>query len=103
MPGRLGLTGKEAHVLVLGGGPPAQTAPAPPNPASSQLLDIHAGAPETSNMWHFFPQLVKSAIIPTLVGTRFTQADREEWQKGWDDGRRKTPQGYFGDPAAANP
>jgi creatinine amidohydrolase len=106
MLNRIGLTGKEPHVVVLGSAPAssgAQTgAPAPPA-AGAQFLDVHAGAPETSNMWHFFPQLVKAQIIPTLAPTRYGQADWAEWQKGWEDGRRKTPLGYFGDPASASP
>jgi creatinine amidohydrolase len=103
---RVGLTGKEPHVVALGTTPPSSGVPpqtAAPPAASSQFLDVHAGAGETSSIWHFFPQLVKTATIPTLAPTRYGQADFAEWQKGWEDGRRKTPLGYFGDPASASP
>lgn len=96
MRDRLGLTGSEPHVLIAGpAGPPAG--------ASQQFLEVHAGAGETSTVWRFFPELVKAKMIPTLAPTRYGPDDLAEWRKGWENARRKTPLGYFGDPAAANP
>ena len=95
---RLGLTGSEPHVLIAGlAGPPAG---APQQ--QSQFLEVHAGAGETSTVWRFFPDLVKAKLIPTLTPTRYGLEDLAEWRKGWENARRKTPLGYFGDPAAAN-
>ena len=101
MRDRLGLTGSEPHVLVPGGaaGPPQTAAPPAGGP---QFVEVHAGAGETSTVWHFFPELVKAEIIPTLAPTRYGPDDLAEWRKGWENARRKTPLGYFGDPAAAS-
>jgi creatinine amidohydrolase len=38
-------------------------------------------------------------LPPTNLGPE----DLAEWRKGRDHARRKTPDGYFGDPAAASP
>ena len=92
---RLGLTGSEPHVLIAGpAGPPAN---------AQQFLEVHAGAGETSTVWRFFPGLVKTQMISTLTPTRYGLEDLAEWRKGWENARRKTPLGYFGDPAAATP
>ncbi|HYE64702.1 MAG TPA: creatininase family protein [Pyrinomonadaceae bacterium] len=111
---RLGLTGREPHVLAvedpqmsaLGSGAPStsgtgsapQAAVAPP-----RYLEVHAGAGETSMIWHFFPDLVKADLIKTLEPTKYGPEDLAEWRKGWDNARQKTPLGYFGDPASADP
>jgi|GEM_PF-123331 len=96
MKERLGLTGQEAHVLIVeetfGG------SIAPP-----RYIEVHAGAGETSIVWHFFPELVKTDLIPKLEPTKYGPEDLAEWRKGWDNARQKTPLGYFGDPASANP
>jgi creatinine amidohydrolase len=107
MLNRIGLTGKEPHIVLLGSASPSAGGQKPQAPTQAattpQFLDVHAGAGETSNIWHFFPDLVKSQLVSTLAPTRYGQADFEEWQRGWEDGRRKTPLGYFGDPASATP
>jgi creatinine amidohydrolase len=96
MKDRLGLTGKEPHVLVVeetfgGSGPPPR------------YIEVHAGAGETSIVWHHFPGLVKSDLIPMLKPTNYGLEDLAEWRKGWDNARQKTPLGYFGHPASADP
>jgi creatinine amidohydrolase len=102
---RLGLSGSEPHVLMVGqAGPPAAAPQSNAAPVSTaQFIEVHAGAGETSTVWRFFPSLVKTQIIPTLIGTRYGPDDLAEWRKGWENARRKTPLGYFGDPAGANP
>jgi creatinine amidohydrolase len=89
---RLGLDPKAAHVLVYPSGP---TREGPP--------DVHAGRGETSMLWAYYPRLVRQDLLPKLEPTRFTAEDLEEWRKGWANARRKTPDGYLGDPAAADP
>ena len=66
-------------------------------------LDIHAGEIETSSMWGLFPDLVRQDIMRTLKPTNFSIEDLNEWRKGPDHARRKTPHGYLGDPAASDP
>jgi creatinine amidohydrolase len=65
--------------------------------------DIHAGALESSGMWGFYPDVVRREVIPTLKPTNFTLDDLNEWRKGREHSLRKTPLGYLGDPAAADP
>jgi creatinine amidohydrolase len=92
---RLGLKGDEAHLLIykslIASGPP---------PAN---LNIHAEAYETSFMWHYLPDLVNFEVWKTLKPTNLTLKDLEVWSKGGSEARKVTPQGYFGDPAAADP
>jgi creatinine amidohydrolase len=90
---RLGLTGKEAYVLLY------RAAPPPP----SKFVEVHAGGGETSIMWYYFPDLVRVDIWKTLKSTDKTVQDLNIWRRGWDDGRRVTPQGIFGDPTTASP
>jgi creatinine amidohydrolase len=96
MRDRLSLTGKEPYVLVL-------EEPAASPGLAVRELDIHAGAGETSMVWAFFPQLVKVDLLPSLKPTKYGPEDLAEWRKGWDNARQKTPLGYFGDPAVADP
>ena len=70
---------------------------------TTQFMDIHAGEFETSSMWGMFPDIVRQDIMRTLKPTNFTIEDLNEWRKGRDHAKRKTPQGYFGDPAASDP
>jgi creatinine amidohydrolase len=65
-------------------------------------FDVHAGEFETSSMWAVYPGLVKDELLPTLTSTEFGIDDISEWRKGGEHARRKTPQGYLGDPAASN-
>ena len=90
-----------AERLALGQWPHVLTYPQsqPPTPHA----DLHAGRGETSMMCAFYPELVRIELLPTLEPTRFTAEDVAEWRKGWANARRKTPHGYLGDPAAADP
>lgn len=97
MRGRLGLTGDEAHVIVT----PNAYGGAGSSPP--KYIEVHAGAGETSTVWYYFPDLVRSELIAGLEPTRYGRKDLDEWRQGWDDARAKTPHGYFGDPAAAQP
>jgi len=90
---RLGLTGKEAYLLLY------KAAPPPP----SKFVEVHAGGGETSIMWYYFPDLVRLDIWKTLKSSENTVQDLNIWRRGWDDGRRVTPQGIFGDPTTASP
>lgn len=65
-------------------------------------LDVHAGQWETSMMMCSCPELVHEQVRLSLPSTRYGPDDLAEWRKGFDHARAKTPQGYFGDPAAAS-
>jgi creatinine amidohydrolase len=92
---RLGFKEDEQHLLIhkslIASGPP------PLN------LNIHAEAYETSFMWHYLPESVDLEVWRTLKPTNLTMKDLLAWQKGGLEARKITPQGYFGDPASANP
>jgi len=90
---RLGLTGKEAYVLLYKA--------APPSP--SKFVEVHAGGGETSIMWYYYPDLVRLDIWKTLKSSESTIQDLMTWRRGWADGRRVTPQGFLGDPTTASP
>ncbi|MGH7390372.1 MAG: creatininase family protein [Candidatus Rokuibacteriota bacterium] len=75
----------------------------PFDPPRGKHVDVHAGNGETSMVWGCYPDLVKADVIPTLKSTDLGVEDLEEWRKGWSNARRKTPLGYLGDPAAADP
>jgi creatinine amidohydrolase len=89
---RLGFDAQASHVLIYPLSPPPQP-----------YADVHAGSGETSMVWACYPRLVRQELLPTLEPTRFTADDVAEWRQGWANARRKTPQGYLGDPAAADP
>jgi len=93
MSKRLGFTGKEAHVLIY------QVTPSPP----PKYIEVHAGGGETSMMWYYFPELVDLEIWKTLKSTDLKLQDLIVWRRGWEDARRVTPLGYFGDPTTASP
>jgi creatinine amidohydrolase len=90
---RLGLDPADARIALT----PA-VAP-PPQPAH---LDIHAGEWETSILLDATPAIVHAEILPRLASTRLGPDDLAEWRKGLDNAKRVTPQGYFGNPAAAD-
>jgi len=90
---RHGFTGREHHILIY------KPEPSPP----SQYLDIHAGGAETSMMWYYLPDLVDLEIWKTLKSTNLTFQDMVVWVRGWEDARKVTPQGYFGEVATASP
>ncbi|WP_213765552.1 creatininase family protein [Caballeronia sp. dw_19] len=70
------------------------------NSPDGRYIDVHAGCDETSMMLCTCPGLLHEEIRRTLKPTNLGLSDLEEWRKGFDNARRKTPQGYFGDPAA---
>jgi creatinine amidohydrolase len=92
---RLRFRGDEKHLLFYRSLMP----PGPP----PVYLDIHAEAYETSFMWHYLPDLVNFEILKKVKPTNLTLKDLEVWGRGGSEARRVTPQGYFGDPTAANP
>jgi len=89
---RLGFASGEPYLL---------TTPSPP--PTGKYMDVHAGNWETAVMWALYPGTVREPIIPTLVPTNFGPEDLAEWRKGGEHAKRKTPLGYLGDPAAADP
>jgi len=89
---RLGLDPVDPYIALT---PPIETGPAPAH------LDIHAGDWETSVLLKATPSVVKSELLPGLKSTALGMADLAEWRKGLDNAKRVTPEGYFGDPAAA--
>jgi creatinine amidohydrolase len=64
--------------------------------------DVHAGRGETSAMLALCPDLVRDRKLPSLSAVAFTPGDLAEWRQGGDHAKRKTPQGYVGDPAQAD-
>ena len=89
---RLGLTGRENHILVV----PARRPAGPP----PQYLEIHAEAMETGLMAEFYPAQTNTGLARSLPSTDLTLEDLMVWRQGGGTARRLTPQGYFGDPAA---
>jgi len=69
---------------------------------SSQYLDIHAGAFETSLMVSQFPDLVDIGKARSLSSSRTTIEGLKKWLKGGLKAREVTPLGYLGDPSAMN-
>jgi creatinine amidohydrolase len=89
---RLGFADDDPYLALM------TTAPGDKSP----YLDIHAGNWETSFVWALYPGVVRDRIVPTLPPTNLGPQDLAEWRKGQDHARRTTPDGYFGDPAAAS-
>src|SRR5690606_32993217 len=89
---RLGFAEDDPHL--------ALTAAAPAD--NSPYLDIHAGRWETSFISALYPDVVRDRIAAKLPPTNLGPADLAEWRKGREHAKRKTPDGYFGDPAAAS-
>ncbi len=54
-------------------------------------------------MWYYFPELVNLEIWKTLKSTDLNVQDLMVWRRGWQDAKRVTPLGYFGDPTDASP
>jgi creatinine amidohydrolase len=75
----------------------------PQEPPDAKQLEVHAGAEETSLLWGYFPGVVRTDVLPSLEPTNLGQEDLRELQQGWSNARRKTPRGYFGNPAGADP
>jgi creatinine amidohydrolase len=76
--------------------------PAPAGGEAGPYIDVHAGRWETSMMLCSCPGLVRERVRKALRSTEYGAEDLAEWRRGLDHARRKTPLGYFGDPAAAN-
>jgi creatinine amidohydrolase len=51
-------------------------------------------------MVYYFPERVDAELAKTLKSTHLTTQDLLEWEQSWNDARRITPLGYFGDPAS---
>jgi creatinine amidohydrolase len=66
-------------------------------------MEIHAGGRETGAMMYYFPDQVDSDLARTLKPTNLVFKDLMAWDPGWDDARKITPLGYFGDPAGFDP
>jgi creatinine amidohydrolase len=73
---------------------------APGNVVPDQI-DVHAGRWETSMMMCVAPHLVRSGVRAGLEPTNHGLAELAVWRRGFEDARRTTPRGYFGDPASA--
>jgi len=90
---RFGFTGKESYLLICKGFPTAL----------SKFVEIHADSYETSFMMEYFPGLVDREVLKSLKSTDLTVQDLMNWRRGWDEARKITPQGFFGDPTLASP
>lgn len=66
------------------------------------FVDVHAGEWETSVMLACNPEVVRADKLKGLAPTNLGPADLAEWRKGFDEAKRVTPLGYFGDPASAS-
>jgi creatinine amidohydrolase len=75
----------------------------PQSAPPAKFVDVHAGNGETSMMWGSYPGVVRSDVVKTLKATDLGPDDLAEWRRGWSNARHKTPLGYLGDPAAADP
>jgi len=71
--------------------------------APAKFLDIHAGEWETSQIWATYPALIRQNVARALKSTDLGASDLEIWRRGAEHARRTTPDGYFGNPAAADP
>jgi len=90
---RLGFKGKESYLLL------SQGVSNPPSP----FVEIHADSYETSFMMEYFSGLVDREVLKTLKSTDLSIQDLMNWRQGWDEARKITPHGFFGDPASASP
>lgn len=91
---RYRLTGREPHVILI---------PTPVTQDRPQYLDVHAGTGETGMMAYYFPDQVDAEMARTLKPTNLTLQALMEWDQSWNDAKRITPLGYFGDPASFDP
>jgi creatinine amidohydrolase len=90
---RAKLSGREPYIIVY----PMEVE------QSSEYLDIHAGAFETSLMVDQFPDLVDIDKAKSLSSSRTTIEGLKIWLKGGKKAREVTPFGYLGDPSAVSP
>jgi creatinine amidohydrolase len=70
--------------------------------APPRYVDVHAGRWESSMMLASCASLVRDDVRRTLKSTDLGPDDLAVWRRGFEDARRTTPLGYFGDPAAAS-
>lgn len=88
---RIGLRLDDPHLTLCG----------PDEPPPEGPPDVHAGQWETSLMMHLHPDLVREDVRVRLRPSGLGPAELATWRKGFEHARRVTPDGYFGDPAAA--
>lgn len=69
---------------------------------STEYLDIHAGAFETSLMVDQFPDLVDVEKAKNLKTSRTSIEGLKVWLRGGEKAKEVTPLGYLGDPSAIN-
>jgi creatinine amidohydrolase len=90
---RYGLSGKEFHYIIDGFTPPRGEGGPP------KYLEIHAGGGETGMMVAYFPDQVNQEMAKGLKPDGGGVPELNVWRRGWSDGRKATPTGYFGEPA----
>lgn len=81
---------------------PCLTLCGPDEPPPDGPPDVHAGHWETSLMMHTHPGLVREETRARLAPTGLGPRELAVWRRGHEHARRVTPDGYFGDPAAAD-
>jgi creatinine amidohydrolase len=89
--------------LGIAPGDPAVTPFRPERDDGLPFPDVHAGKGETSAMLALVPGLVRADKLRELPAVAFIAEDLAEWRQGFEVARRKTPLGYVGDPAKAEP
>ncbi|MEU1950551.1 creatininase family protein [Nocardia rhamnosiphila] len=81
--------------------PPVTAPPVRCGPDGRAFADVHAGRWETAMMMESCPDLVREDVRKDLRPTDYGAGELAVWRRGYDDARRTTPLGYFGDPAGA--
>ncbi|MGP4029398.1 creatininase family protein [Actinomadura sp. 3N407] len=81
---------------------PYLTLSGPDDPPPDGPVDVHAGNWETSLMMHSHPGLVREEVRARLEPSGLGARELAVWRQGFEHARRVTPDGYLGDPAAAD-
>ncbi|TDC58648.1 creatininase family protein [Actinomadura sp. KC345] len=81
---------------------PYLTLSGPDEPPPDGPADVHAGNWETSLMMHTHPELVREEVRVRLAPSGLGPRELTVWRQGHEHARRVTPDGYLGDPAAAD-
>ncbi|TDC75978.1 creatininase family protein [Actinomadura sp. 7K507] len=81
---------------------PYLTLSGPDEPPPDGPVDVHAGNWETSLMMHTNPDLVREEVRARLEPSGLGPRELAVWRRGFEHARRVTPDGYLGDPAAAD-
>ncbi|GGT60666.1 creatininase family protein [Actinomadura citrea] len=89
---RIGLEADDPYLTLYG---PDEAPPDGP-------VDVHAGSWETSLMMHTHPRLVREEVRARLEPSGVGPSELAIWRQGYEHARRVTPDGYLGDPAAAD-